>query len=149
MALQSSGAISLANLQSEYGGANPISISEYYRNGPYVPNSITTGTTVTEGPFYNSGSPAYVWIGGYDNTNEILQIIWNGSSLNPSGASGTSWTSGIYTYYRGAQQSDDGKSNRYYSVSRTYGSSTTTYVNQNVPTSGQISLSQFYGGRKT
>ena len=44
MALQSSGAISLANLQSEYGGSNPISMSEYYRNGGLVPNSISSTT---------------------------------------------------------------------------------------------------------
>ena len=38
MALQTSGAISLANVQSEFGGSNPISISEYVRGGSYVPN---------------------------------------------------------------------------------------------------------------
>ena len=36
MALQASGAISLADIQTEFGGANPISLSEYYNNGPYV-----------------------------------------------------------------------------------------------------------------
>jgi hypothetical protein len=30
MTLQSSGAISLANIQTEFGGTNPISINEYY-----------------------------------------------------------------------------------------------------------------------
>jgi hypothetical protein len=36
MTLQSSGFISLANVQTEFGGANPISLSEYYSGGPYV-----------------------------------------------------------------------------------------------------------------
>lgn len=36
MTLQSSGAISLGNIQTEFGGSNPISISEYYRGGAFV-----------------------------------------------------------------------------------------------------------------
>jgi hypothetical protein len=39
MVLQSTGAISFANIQVEFGGANPISLNEYYLNGAY-----TTGT---------------------------------------------------------------------------------------------------------
>lgn len=43
-ALQSSGAITLAQIQTEFGGSNPISMSEYYRGGSYVPShSGTTG----------------------------------------------------------------------------------------------------------
>ena len=38
MALQTSGAISLSQVQGEFGGANPISMSEYYRGGAYVPH---------------------------------------------------------------------------------------------------------------
>jgi hypothetical protein len=36
MALQSSGAISLTNIQTEFGGVAPISLSEYYAGGAYV-----------------------------------------------------------------------------------------------------------------
>jgi hypothetical protein len=32
MVLQSSGPISFSNIQTEFGGANPISLSEYYLN---------------------------------------------------------------------------------------------------------------------
>lgn len=39
MTLQSSGAISLANVQTEFGGSNPISISEYYGAASGVPTS--------------------------------------------------------------------------------------------------------------
>ena len=43
-ALQSSGAITLAQIQTEFGGSNPISMSEYYRGGSYVPShGGTTG----------------------------------------------------------------------------------------------------------
>nr|AKH47272.1 hypothetical protein [uncultured marine virus] len=47
MALPSSGAISLANIQTEFGGSNPIGLNEYYRDGAYVgagaPNVPTSG----------------------------------------------------------------------------------------------------------
>jgi hypothetical protein len=41
MALQSSGVISLSDIQDEFGGTNPISLSEYYRNGSYVTENNT------------------------------------------------------------------------------------------------------------
>ena len=41
MALQTSGAISLSEVQSEFTGSNPISLSEYYRSGAYVPSGAT------------------------------------------------------------------------------------------------------------
>ena len=43
MALQTSGAISLAQVQSEFGGAHPISMSEYYQGGAYVPTTVSFG----------------------------------------------------------------------------------------------------------
>ena len=33
--------ISLADVQTEFGGSNPISLGEYYKGGSYVPTSIT------------------------------------------------------------------------------------------------------------
>lgn len=41
MALQTSGAISLADVQTEFGGVNPISISEYYGKVAGIPASGT------------------------------------------------------------------------------------------------------------
>lgn len=41
MTLQSSGAISLANVQTEFGGSNPIGINEYYGVASGVPASGT------------------------------------------------------------------------------------------------------------
>jgi hypothetical protein len=41
MALQSSGPISLGDIQTEFGGSNPISISEYYGADTGVPGSGT------------------------------------------------------------------------------------------------------------
>lgn len=47
MPLQISGAISLADIQTEFGGSNPISISEYYRGGSYTTNN--NGNVPTSG----------------------------------------------------------------------------------------------------
>ena len=50
MALPSSGPLSLTDIQTEFGGTNPISISEYYKGGAFVlttdfaPNVPTSGT---------------------------------------------------------------------------------------------------------
>lgn len=56
-ALQSSGAITLAQVQSEFGGSNPISMSEYYRGGSYVPShggttGIPTSGQISMSQFY-------------------------------------------------------------------------------------------------
>ena len=52
MTLQTSGDITLANIQTEFGGANPISLSEYYAGGGYVP----AGTAGTYGAVPSSGA---------------------------------------------------------------------------------------------
>lgn len=52
MALPTSGPLSLANIQTEFGGANPISLSEYYAGGGLVP----AGTAGTNGAVPSSGT---------------------------------------------------------------------------------------------
>lgn len=54
MALQTSGAISLADVQGEFGGSNPISLSEYYGAASGIP----TSGTISLSQFY--GASAYV-----------------------------------------------------------------------------------------
>jgi len=49
MALPSSGTISLNDLQTEFGGSNPIAISEYYRGGGLVPNVALNANVPTSG----------------------------------------------------------------------------------------------------
>jgi len=51
MAIQSSGAISLSDLQTEFGGSNPISLSEYYQNAS--PDLVTANNTNVP----NTGNP--------------------------------------------------------------------------------------------
>lgn len=52
MALPSSGPLTLADIQTEFGGSNPISLSEYYAGGSYVP----AGTSGTYGAVPSSGT---------------------------------------------------------------------------------------------
>lgn len=51
MALQSSGAIKLSEIQTEFGGSDPISLSEYYQNAD--PDLVTSNNTGVP----NTGSP--------------------------------------------------------------------------------------------
>lgn len=192
MTLQSSGAISLSNLQSEYGGSNPISMSEYYRGGSYVQTSSTTQTTSS---WYGQGSGSRTLIGGYysspddfggwngykvtgvrygfsnrgtyqsgiDNPPSGSLVVWNNVGLGTAYARSqyssqitlqSSYTSGGYTYQNGVSYGqtwtkavtigDDARRSMIMGRVRRIG---TTTVNKNttVPSSGTISLSQFYG----
>lgn len=49
MALPSSGVITLSQIQTEFGGDTPIGLSEYYRGGLYVPDSVNTTLVPTSG----------------------------------------------------------------------------------------------------
>ena len=49
MTLQTSGAISLDNLQTEFGGPSPIPLTNYYRGGNYVPNTSNNNNIPTSG----------------------------------------------------------------------------------------------------
>ena len=75
MALQSSGEISLANVQTEFGGSNPIGINEYYGVAAGVPGS----GTISLADFY--GKSAAV---AFDFTTYVL-----GSSITSYGNSQT------------------------------------------------------------
>ena len=150
MTLQSSGAISLANLASEYTDTQPNSLSEFYRNGGKVPSSITenvaAGSYVTQ---YNVNTY-------YSRVVIFASLRWNIVNITTSASStATTFSSGGFDYQRGAFVANitqgSGKTAftyAYYKIKRrTSATTTTTNVNQNVPTSGTISLSQFYGGR--
>ena len=49
MPLPSSGTITLGNLQTEFGGSNPVGISEYYRGGGLVPDVAVNANVPTSG----------------------------------------------------------------------------------------------------
>jgi hypothetical protein len=57
MALPASGPLSLSQIQGEFGGSNPISMSEYYRGGAFVTNnntSVPTSGTIAVSNFYGT-----------------------------------------------------------------------------------------------
>jgi hypothetical protein len=74
--LTGSGTISLNNIQAEFGGSNPIAISEYYRGGVLVPdtlanNLIPTSGTIKLTDFYGGdGTVSYLYILFYGSTQE-------------------------------------------------------------------------------
>ena len=72
MTLPSTGSISMSQIQAEFGGSNPISLSEYYG----VTDGIPTSGTISMSQFRGKSVPAG-------------QQVFTGSGLN---ASTTSWT---------------------------------------------------------
>ena len=70
MPLPSSGPLSLANIQTEFGGSNPISLSEYYAGGANVP----AGTTGTYGAVPSSGA---ISIRNFYGTTKVIISISN------------------------------------------------------------------------
>ena len=147
MTLQSSGAISLNNIAGEFGGSVPHSMNEYYKGGGSVPSTV--GTAAGSYTAYVTGTSGY-WVVEYGS---IGTISWANSNVTTSAGSGPTYSTGGYdyqrstTYYASANESKyGGPQTFYYSVRRRTSASTTT-VNANIPTSGQVSFSNFYGGR--
>ena len=61
MALPSSGVLTLDDIQTEFGGTNPIDLSDYYRGGGLVPDSgpnaaIPTSGVISVSDFYGSAN---------------------------------------------------------------------------------------------
>ena len=61
MALPSSGVLTLADIQTEFGGTNPIGLSEYYRGGGLVPDTagnagIPTSGVISVTDFYGAAN---------------------------------------------------------------------------------------------
>ena len=57
MTLPTSGQITMAQIQTEFGGSNPIGLNEYYRNGSYVTSNNTnvpTSGQITLNNFYGA-----------------------------------------------------------------------------------------------
>lgn len=160
--LQTSGAISLANLQTFFGGSNPIAINEYYLGGTYVPSygygTVTTRTPTSGSNYSISTAPIYYWSTTGSNSTapgtSLYYIYWNGSAIfsgSPStAATVTSYTVGSTTYYRDSYQmtGNDQYAINFYFYYRIYSIYTGTgygSINQSIPASGTISLSHFYG----
>ena len=78
MAIQTSGAITLSDIQTEFGGSNPVSLSEYYAGGSYVPS----GTSGTNGAVPTSGE---IEVSDFYGTQSGITVtVTEGSSPNDS-----------------------------------------------------------------
>jgi hypothetical protein len=86
MALQTSGPISLKDIQVEMGGADPIGIDEYYNGGAYTPDSNTkvpigpAGVKISLADFYGAASEIKAYI--TSNTNNVNVSTYFGSDWN-------------------------------------------------------------------
>lgn len=98
MALQASGAISLADLQTEFGGSNPISINEYYKGGGLTPSSVSTTGTASSMSFSESGGaggwPSQVFWRYYENGSGPIPTINGGQFYIHSFWTDAGWTGG-------------------------------------------------------
>ncbi len=135
MTLQTSGAISLGDIQGEYGGSNPISMSEYVRNGSHV-NAYTSNR-------FDVNAPVFKW----QTTNNSSGFVqWNNSTVASGLGNSTETTAGSFTYQRGTLQSTvdvKGQTTRLYQVRRKYSGT----ANNDIPTStSSMQMSDFYGG---
>lgn len=97
MALQSSGnAISLSDIQTEFGGSNPISISEYYRGGSFMTDNNTgvpTSGAIDMSDFYGTSNQFEFTISTDAQEADLSTLAtaagWNGTDpLNVTVASG-------------------------------------------------------------
>lgn len=113
MALPSSGTISLNDIQTEFGGTNPISISEYYRGGSFMTDNnsnVPTSGTIDLADFHGSvlaASIVYEIIGGGGEGAGGYTGQGNGSAGTDSSlasSSGTSFTTVTSTGGAGGTQ---------------------------------------------
>ena len=84
MALPSSGTISLADIQAEFGGSNPISISAYYKGGAYVTATSYAPNVPTSGPislsdFYGARKLSYYTFTYNSDASFVLPATFSGN----------------------------------------------------------------------
>lgn len=139
MTLQASGAIALTEIQSEFGGSNPIGLNEYYKGGSYVNPSLNFAISAAQ--WTNSNQVVRY------NSSNTYTFIWGGTVVCT--ATGSNYSSGLdyiagttsghttYRYGCGNRLVNYGSYQRW-SIWR---------INKaayDMPTSGQIGMNQFY-----
>lgn len=98
MALPGSGALSLNDIQGEFGGSNPIGINEYYRGGGLVPditanNTIPTSGTIAIDDFYSTtNTPTYDIVTSTNTTNVNFRTLLDAAGFDNSVASIITYT---------------------------------------------------------
>ena len=87
MALPDSGVLSLDDIQTEFGGTNPISMSEYYRGGSFVTDnntSVPTSGEISFSDFYGGVNQFTLTISSNTENADVRSLAvtagWNESS---------------------------------------------------------------------
>ena len=103
MAISSSGAVSFANVQTEYGGSNPISLNEYYSGGSLVKaNTSSTANSSTIAQNFitvGSGKSSYTeQINGWAHSS----LFASGQPYSQFSSPGTQTETGTIAKFTGA-----------------------------------------------
>ena len=83
MFLQSSGAISLNDIQNDFGGSNPIGINEYYGVAPGIPSS----GTISFNHFYGTSAESWEIIMHTDGYKGAGSNLGNSTAFGNTGTS--------------------------------------------------------------
>ena len=100
MAIQSSGAVALSEVQSEFGGVNPVSLSEYYRSGTYVPAGATgvpANGAISIGDFYGA-SNSYAFTIAANTRNANVRTLAIADGWDQSTPLSVTVNSGVWCY---------------------------------------------------
>ena len=141
MTLPVSGPISFSDLQTEYGDTGSLSASELYRGGGIVPETVLDVGAFT-GYLYSTGATAYYM--ATDNTNNSGFRWYWGDFITIGPYLENNHIYNGYQYNYGNYQESSNGFDLYEVRRRTYVNST---ANTSVPASGELDLSNFYGGR--
>ena len=147
MALPPSGPLSIDDIVGEFGGTAPNGLNDYYRNGGLVPSTKLSVGGWTGTYSVSSDAPWQGWYEGVDNWPNSVGSVWiNNAQVTfiPSPSNRPSYVSGGYQYERQDYVGTTVTGGEYYYFfrRRTYAN---VAVNQSVPTTGTISIADFYG----
>ena len=161
MALQTTGPISFSQMQSEFGGSNPIQMSEYYKGGTNVPSTVGSAPgswgsyTTNTSYFYNMQNITNIgvnyWIVYANGSQTAVGTNLTLDSNNRVVIGGQEYerASSAYTFYVPSGKTSAGQDSYYSYHYRKRTASTQVAVNAGIPTSGIISMNDMYGGRNT
>ena len=118
MPLQTSGTITLAQIQTEFGGSNPIALNEYYRGGGLVPNTAANANIPTSGIIRLSNF--------YGGSKSVTTIYDTSQATNTTRSTTTVYETFYITTFLDGKQSISEETSRSTSRSTTTAYNTTT-----------------------
>ena len=163
----STNSLSMLQMQTEFGGSNPISITEYFRGGTYVPASVLVPDWVNYG--YIAGVQGVFWrtvTSGSSTGTVFWAWAFNSAAVSYTAPqlSGSQWQINVGGQYYGypstatitstSSTAADGTTytDRTTDIQRYEANTTTNYINGSLPSQPSvgdpypsISFSNFYG----